>query len=150
MDWLRRLLPPDRLQRCLASLMMVGLLLLPPLGAALDHHFPERQPDHEHIYLGRVTPSHFHDYQIPHSHHPPEEGGGGGAPAPRHKDVVYLTSYSARAQSLAMLDTVVAQEAPPFQTQEGEGLLVPAARTPPPLRALLAPPWKPPLTPVPF
>lgn len=131
----------------LASLVMVGLLLLPPLGSALDHHFPERQPDHEHIYLGQVALSHVHDYQMPHSHQRPGQGSGAGrVSTPQHKEVVYLTSYSALAQGLAMLNNVLAQEAPPFHTWEGEGLLVPAARTPPPLRALLAPPWKPPRT----
>jgi hypothetical protein len=45
-------------------------IILPILGPALDHHFAERLPFHEHIYRGAVVPEHAHLYQIPHEHTP--------------------------------------------------------------------------------
>ncbi len=37
----------------------------------LDHHFVERHPGHQHIYLGNVNPEHGHDFQPFHSHATP-------------------------------------------------------------------------------
>ncbi len=34
----------------------------------LDHHFVERHPGHQHIYLGNANPEHGHDFQPFHSH----------------------------------------------------------------------------------
>ena len=37
----------------------------------LDHHFAERHPGHQHIYLGAPNPGHSHDFQPFHSHNSP-------------------------------------------------------------------------------
>lgn len=50
--------------------LMVGLM-----GAALDHHFPERQPGHTHLYLNAVSQNHVHPYEVPHGH-PGDSLGG--------------------------------------------------------------------------
>lgn len=34
----------------------------------LDHHFAERLPGHQHIYLGVANPEHSHDFRPSHSH----------------------------------------------------------------------------------
>ncbi len=50
--------------------LIVGLM-----GAAFDHHFPERQPGHTHLYLDAVSQNHLHPYEILHSH-PVDSLGG--------------------------------------------------------------------------
>lgn len=34
----------------------------------MDHHFAERHPGHQHIYLGAANPEHSHEFQPYHSH----------------------------------------------------------------------------------
>jgi hypothetical protein len=86
--------------RCLWSVFaLVGVLVLlfPSIGPLADHHFAERGPNHEHIYLGEVVPDHVHSFQVRHTHdHAPatlEADSGeystadGGA-----EGIVYLTT----------------------------------------------------------
>lgn len=51
------------------SLLMVAALTLSSLGPMLDHHFAERHPGHNHLYLGTALPDHSHSYQSSHSHY---------------------------------------------------------------------------------
>jgi hypothetical protein len=39
-------------------LLMVAVLLLPVYGSWVDIHYAERQPNHKHIYLGRIDLNH--------------------------------------------------------------------------------------------
>lgn len=54
----------------LALLAVLGLFL-PFLGPVADHHFAERHPAHQHLYLGAAVPEHQHRYQAAHRHHHP-------------------------------------------------------------------------------
>ena len=75
-----------------------GAVFLPALGPFLDHHFAERHPHHDHVFLGPQAPSHLHFYEEirGHSHALSRESS-----AP--KDVVYLTSQHGVGQSLPHL-----------------------------------------------
>lgn len=42
--------------------------LMPLLGPLFDHHFFERMPGHDHLYLGMVAPEHVHLFETQHSH----------------------------------------------------------------------------------
>ena len=50
------------------ALIVVFSLAMSWMGPMLDHHFAERHPGHQHIYLGTVSPDHSHDYEAFHSH----------------------------------------------------------------------------------
>ena len=50
------------------ALLVVFSLFLSWMGPMLDHHFAERHPAHQHIYLGAANPDHAHGYQPFHSH----------------------------------------------------------------------------------
>lgn len=76
-----------------AALAAVAALLAPLLGAALDHHFAERQPDHRHIGLAHshahyfharaYAPAHGHSHAYESAYHPhPVGADGGGEDAP--------------------------------------------------------------------
>lgn len=60
--------PAGPAYQLLALLAVLGLLL-PFLGPVVDHHFAERHPAHQHIYLGAAVPEHQHRYQAAHRHH---------------------------------------------------------------------------------
>ncbi len=49
-------------------LIAVDATFMPFYGPVLDHHFAERQPAHEHVYLGEARPHHGHPYETLHSH----------------------------------------------------------------------------------
>lgn len=42
--------------------LLAAVLLLPVYGSWVDFHYPERQPAHKHIYLGRVNLNHHRDF----------------------------------------------------------------------------------------
>lgn len=68
--------PPKRLLLALLFLLSVGALFAPSIGPVLDHHFPERQHSHAHVYFGPSASDHGHEYQGTHPHsHPPSEQG---------------------------------------------------------------------------
>ena len=52
------------------ALLVVLSLALSWMGPMLDHHFAERHPGHQHIYLGAANPEHSHDFRPFHSHNP--------------------------------------------------------------------------------
>ena len=52
------------------SLLVVLSLALSWMGPMLDHHFAERHPGHQHIYLGAANTEHSHDFRPFHSHNP--------------------------------------------------------------------------------
>jgi hypothetical protein len=61
--------------RRVIAIAMVVALLLPVLGPAVDHHFADRLPAHEHVYAGGGPAEHTHDQNAPHSHDPGDEDG---------------------------------------------------------------------------
>jgi hypothetical protein len=42
--------------------LLAAVFLLPVYGSWVDFHYPERQPAHKHIYLGRVNLNHHRDF----------------------------------------------------------------------------------------
>ena len=52
----------------LLVLVTLYALVLSFSGTVFDHHYAERQTNHKHIYLGRITPNHIHPYETPHTH----------------------------------------------------------------------------------
>lgn len=62
--------PAGPAYQLLALLAVLGLFL-PFLGPVVDHHFAERHPAHQHLYLGAAVPEHQHLYQAAHRHHHP-------------------------------------------------------------------------------
>lgn len=48
--------------------LSIALLVASFFGPVLDHHFTERLPQHEHVYLGDATPDHAHPFETQHSH----------------------------------------------------------------------------------
>jgi hypothetical protein len=101
-------------------------LVLASLGPVLDHHFAERQPGHEHLYLGKKVPTHPHPYQQVHAHPQTTESQPENAPtAP--DDTIYLTNFSGIGQDYFTLScpllhaSLVLQEGgdgPPRQNTE--------------------------------
>lgn len=92
----------------LLMLFVLYCLLFPFCGLVLDHHFAERQPEHMHLYLGKVTPNHAHPYEVFHTHSSAHEADNTNFqetpksdPAP--DGIVYLTSRDGVSQSLAQL-----------------------------------------------
>lgn len=91
----------------LAPFLALYALLLATLGPVLDHHFAERQPDHQHVYLGNTNPAHQHPYQAAHIHRHEPAGGG---PQPESssalpEDTLYLTDSQGIGQAVDTLAT---------------------------------------------
>ena len=92
----RLTLPPaavDAIGRWLVTLAAVGALLLPALGPLLDHHFAERQPGHNHVFLDQAPHEHLHAYEYAGHHHGEHDSPTDG--------VVIVTSYDAMGTGLA-------------------------------------------------
>ncbi len=54
-------------------LLLAGALLVPFVGHALDHHFVERVPGHQHANLTVALADHLHPFETAHDH---EAGAG--------------------------------------------------------------------------
>lgn len=67
----------------LAAILGVLVPSLASVGPVLDHHYAERQPDHQHIFFGPVNHEHTRPYQQPHHHSGagPEAGPSNGVAA---------------------------------------------------------------------
>ena len=92
----------------LAIVLAVCALFTPFFGPILDHHFPERQHDHAHIYLAKAVPHHNHPYQAAHVH---STGSGDSnttaasvsSTQPPPGDIVFLLSGEGMGQDSAFL-----------------------------------------------
>lgn len=72
-----------------AAAVAIAALSLSAIGPLADHHFAERHPGHDHIYLSPGAPNHAHPYQAAHSHsHGPPVSGG----------IVFLTAHDGAGQ----------------------------------------------------
>ena len=114
----------------------LGALLMPLFGPLLDHHFPERQPHHAHVYLGSVVPDHVHPYQAPdhdHGHHHSHDAGGGF----EHGGIVFLTSSDGVGQSVTAATIQMGQESLAFPIPGGNPLGYAGPLDAPPLRDAL-------------
>jgi hypothetical protein len=81
----------------LIIIVVLYALFMPFFGPILDHHFAERQHNHQHIYFGATGPDHVHFYDLlhlySHTHNPPTtpQGNGTGSNASPN-EVIYLTA----------------------------------------------------------
>jgi hypothetical protein len=73
-------------------------LILPFFGPMLDHHFAERQYNHQHLYFGTKDTDHVHFYDLPyphsHTHNTPALSQGNGTEnTTSANDVISLASH---------------------------------------------------------
>lgn len=113
----------------------------------LDHHFAERHPGHQHIYLGTANPEHSHDYRPFHSH----DGLGallkapGPAPANASDGIVFVVPANGSAHSVADITMPASAQSIGFGVEDGTGLLGHhIGREAAPSGASVAPPTLPP------
>ncbi|MBM3925218.1 MAG: hypothetical protein FJ320_04415 [SAR202 cluster bacterium] len=89
-------------------------LILTSFGPALDHHFPERNPFHLHLYPHTSSPpsSHSHPYQAPHSHtahsHDSPESNAFSS------ETVYLSPSDGISRAVSMTPPIPAEQAPMY------------------------------------
>ena len=50
------------------AVLSVTLLFLSFFGPLFDHHYAERSPLHDHVYLGDSEPEHVHPFETLHTH----------------------------------------------------------------------------------
>jgi hypothetical protein len=88
----------------LIIIVVMYALFMPFFGPMLDHHFAERQHNHQHIYFGSAGAKHTHFYQLLHLHShthntptiPPTDGSQSNESP---NEVIYLTSQDGIEQS---------------------------------------------------
>jgi hypothetical protein len=88
----------------LIIIVVLYALFLPFFGPVLDHHFAERQHNHQHIYLGSADAKHTHSYDLlqlhSHTHNTPVIPPGNGSESNESpNEIIYLTSQDGIAQS---------------------------------------------------
>ena len=134
----------------LLAVIALYTLLLSFFGPMLDHHYAERQTNHEHIYLGRVVPGHVHPYEALHTHFHTQVADGeapGYTPLSDKvsNDIMYLTSYDGMGQGFTLLTVSSIHLAPNFPEPEDNHFTfdIPGDDTSP-QDAFIAPPKKPP------
>ena len=91
----------------------------------LDHHFAERHPGHQHIYLGVADPEHSHDYRPFHSHNRPGAllMAAGHTLANTSDGIVFVVPASGSAHSVADITMPASPQSIGFGVAGGTGLL---------------------------
>ena len=90
----------------------------------LDHHFAERHPGHQHIYLGVANAEHNHDYRPFHSH----SGLGalplaeGQPPLNTADGIVFVTPVGGSSHGIADITAPVNAQSISFGLGDGPGL----------------------------
>ena len=91
----------------------------------LDHHFAERHPGHQHIYLGAANPEHSHDFRQFHSHS--RLGAllmaAGDVPANTSDGIVFVLPADGSAHSVADIMMSANAQSIRFDVEGGTGLL---------------------------
>ena len=88
--------------------LTIHAFLLSFYGPVFDHHFAEREPAHEHIYLGRISLKHIHPYEVLHAHpkaHPNETShidGSSSTDVPSD-EIVFLAAHDAMDEVITQL-----------------------------------------------
>ena len=88
----------------LIIIVVLYALFMPFFGPILDHHFAERQYNHQHIYFGSASAEHTHFYDFPdpnsHTHNMPVIPAGSASESHESpNEVVYLTFQDGMGQS---------------------------------------------------
>ena len=91
----------------------------------LDHHFAERHPGHQHIYLGVANPEHSHDFRPFHSHDGPGAllNATGHNPANASDGIVFVVPGSGSAHTIADITMPATAQFTRFGVEGGTGLL---------------------------
>ena len=107
------------------SLLIVMSLALSWAGPMLDHHFAERHPAHQHIYLGTATSEHSHDYGAIHIHSVTSMMQlSTGQPSGGLDDgIVFVVPIGGSGQGVADLAAPMISESPRFGIGDGTGIL---------------------------
>ena len=130
----------------------VSALFMPFFGPMLDHHFAERQPSHEHVFLGSASAEHVHFYEAAHTHFhvhdlPATPGGNGPVSKELPHEVVYLASQDWVEQSSPSLTITSLQVDFVFPDQgDGRFLLSLTGQDNLPPEIFIPPPKRPPRT----
>jgi hypothetical protein len=92
-----------RLSRSLPVCLMLQAVLWPLCAPWVDPAFAGRQPEHDHLYLGKIDPDHAHDNRArePHLHHQEET-----SPVPT--GVVFLPNREGSGHITAVLPPLFA------------------------------------------
>ena len=137
----------QRLAINLLCLLVVLSLVLLSFGPTLDHHFAERHPGHQHIYLGSATPDHSHAFEQFHRHDsgellrqlmlPPEDLSTDG--------ILIVTPNDGAGHGAADVAVPMALDGLPFSADDGTGMVRPSLEAAVALSgANLSPPKRPP------
>ena len=91
----------------------------------LDHHFAERHPGHQHIYLGAANPEHSHDFRPFHSHNPLGAllSATEQPPLNAADGIVFVAPVSGSAHGIADITVPVSAQSVSFGVEGGTGLL---------------------------
>ena len=111
----------------LCLLVVISLLLL-SFGPMLDHHFAERHPGHQHIYLGSASADHSHTFERFHGHdsaellrllmQPTHDYSANG--------IVIITPTDGTGPGPVEVAVPLALHALPFSVDDGTGLVKPS------------------------
>ena len=104
---------------------MVISLALSWMGPMIDHHFAERHPGHQHIYLGAANPEHSHDYRPFHSHNGLSAllMAAERTPPNTSDDILFVVPASGSAHSVADITIPASTQSISFGVAGGTGLL---------------------------
>ncbi len=107
------------------SLLVVMSLALSWAGPMLDHHFAERHPAHQHIYLGTATSDHSHEYGAIHIHSASDMMQLSTELRPGGLDdgIVFVVPIGGSGQGVADLAAPMISESPRFGIGDGTGIL---------------------------
>jgi hypothetical protein len=99
---------PAMLCHQLIIIVVLYALFTPFLGPMLDHHFAERQHNHQHIYFGSASAKHTHFYELldlhSHTHNTPIIPPSNASESNESpNEVIYLTFQDGIEQSLPSL-----------------------------------------------
>jgi hypothetical protein len=125
-------------------------LILPFFGPLLDHHFAERQHNHQHIYFGATATDHVHFYDLPHPHShvhdtPATPHGDGTGSTASPNDVISLASHDGVGHSCPSCSIPSFYLAPEFpDLGDSRFLLSPTSQDSLPLETVIPPPKRPP------
>jgi hypothetical protein len=128
----------------------VCALFTPFFGPMLDHHFAERQHNHQHIYFGSTGPDHVHFYDLlhlhSHSHNLPAIPPGNGSESNASpNEVIYLTAADGVGQSAPSFTIPVLQVDFVFpDLGDNHFLLSPTSQDSVPPEIFIPPPKRPP------
>jgi hypothetical protein len=108
------------------ALLAVVALALTSLGPMLDHHFAERHPGHQHLYLGSASPDHSHAYEHSHANHGAWMYAPSASDGKRSDGVVFVMPGDGAGNGAADIATPMVVQPPRFGGDDESVLRTPA------------------------